>query len=155
MTDVKIAGIRFLTETLAKIFNSFERWLQIFVYTKFHSRLDNELMNIVKQIHDFCGKTDLEVALKTLQSIDPTLKTFLPEAIWKLSWYYSISCDLIDAARNMKYDSIFALVSIEFLPQPKFKISSSQIILSCLARLWRMLPGRRHWLRTPRYMHRL
>jgi len=112
-------------------------------------------MNIVMQSHDLCGKADLETALKTSQSTDPSLKTFVTQAIGKLSRFYSISCDLIDAARNMKYDSIFALVSIEFLPQPKFKISSSQIILSCLARLWRMLPGRRHWLRTPRYMHRL
>lgn len=117
VTDVEIVELRFLTERLAKIFNNFE---VIKDNSASKTLLHAELVNIILQAHDLCGKTDLEAALRTSHAIDPTLKKFLPEAIGKLSRYYSISCDLIDAARNLKYNSIFSRVLIEFVPHPEF-----------------------------------
>ena len=67
--------------------------------------------------------SSLQRALQTSLSIDPTLKTFLPQAISKLGRYYCISCDLIDAARSSRC-TIFRRISIKALEQPELNTAS-------------------------------
>ena len=75
------------------------------------------LANLLYQIYEF-DVDYLRKALHISSTIDPTLKTFLPEAMKKLGRYYGIANELVDAARKPSY-TIFRHVAIEVLETPK------------------------------------
>jgi hypothetical protein len=55
------------------------------------------------------------ITLKSSSRLDSGLKSFLPEAVGKLGRYYSISYELVCAARSREY-SIFNRIAIEAYP---------------------------------------
>jgi hypothetical protein len=63
----------------------------------------------VKQIHAFSLATILSLALRT-SMIDPSLKVYLPEAVSKLSRYYSATLELVYTAR---YSACYLFESIK------------------------------------------
>ena len=69
------------------------------------------LADLLRQAFEFDTKS-LQIALYTSSDIDPSVKSFLPEAISKLGRYYSVANDLIDAARNSRY-TIFRHILIK------------------------------------------
>jgi len=75
------------------------------------------LMDIITQAYEL-DTGSLKTVLQISPSIDPSLKTFLPEALSKLGRYYSIACDLIDAARSSKY-TLFRRISVKAVKQPE------------------------------------
>ena len=91
---------------------------------------------------------NLQNVLKTSSSIDPTLKTFLPQAISKLGRYYCITCDLINAARSSQY-TIFKRISIEALEEPvldtAFAADGSTDFDEVLRRITSPSPQQPHW----------
>ena len=72
-------------------------------------------MELITQMHNLASQTKLNLALKSSKSLDPELKTSLPEAVEKLGRYYSISYELICVARSEEY-SIFNSIIIETAP---------------------------------------
>jgi hypothetical protein len=66
---------------------------------------------IVKQAHEFTLATNLSGALQE-SKLDPSLKKYLPEAIGKLSRYYSATSKLVCAARDRKC-SVFHNIRVE------------------------------------------
>ncbi len=108
----KVANARFQTRRIVEAFDKFET-----AYDVGDPSLSEErLVDVLIQAHEFDVK-NLQVALKISSRIDPSLVTFLPEAISKLGRYYCVTCDLIDAARSLQY-TIFGRVTTEVLEEP-------------------------------------
>jgi len=57
-------------------------------------------MEIVSQSYELCVKTHFKDIIQGPNTLDPSLKLFLPEALGKLGRYYSICCDLIDVPQQ-------------------------------------------------------
>ncbi|TAQ89111.1 hypothetical protein B7494_g2575 [Chlorociboria aeruginascens] len=74
------------------------------------------LREIVKQAHELSVQADLNTVLKNFSG-NPSLKKYLPEAMGKLGRYYSISCELVRAARNNKC-RVFQNVQVEVFQTP-------------------------------------
>lgn len=72
-------------------------------------------MGLITLLHDLATQTTLKLALESSSRINPELKSSLPEAVMKLGRYYSISYELVCAARSKEY-SIFDRVAIESSP---------------------------------------
>jgi len=80
------------------------------------------LGDLLCQAFDF-DTNYLQTALHTSSTIDPTVKVFLPVAIKKLGRYYSITNDLVDAARSSRY-TIFRHILVEALEEPAINTTS-------------------------------
>jgi hypothetical protein len=76
---------------------------------------DAEMREILEQIvqrsHELTAATDLSLALRGFSG-DPSLKRHLPEAIGKLGRYYSVSSELVCAARD-RTCGIFHSIQVE------------------------------------------
>ena len=70
------------------------------------------VMDMVRCAYELSSTGDLAMALETSRTLDPGVKKFLPEAIGKLGRYFSVSRNLVSAARSGRY-RIFEQVSIE------------------------------------------
>jgi len=95
-------------------------------FDRFEDATDNDaasdlsqdaLMDIITKAYEL-DTGSLKTVPQTSPSIDPSLKTFLPEAVSKLGRYYLIACDLIDAARSSTY-TLFRRISVKALNQPE------------------------------------
>jgi hypothetical protein len=69
------------------------------------------MMVLLQQIYELVSEADLYAALAISKTLDPGLKHFLPEAVAKLGRYYTVSCDLVSAARG-RYYRLFRRVSV-------------------------------------------
>lgn len=111
-----VSSIRVHSKRLLDTFNRFESARESDSTSNF---AQNALSEILTQVYEL----DTEALRTTLQmsaSIDPSLKTFLPQAAKKLGHYYCIACDLTDAARSSKY-TIFRRISVKALRKPEVK----------------------------------
>lgn len=72
-------------------------------------------MELITQMHDLASQTKFKLALSSSKTLNPELKTFLPEAVEKLGRYYSISYEVVCVARSEEY-SIFNIITIETSP---------------------------------------
>ena len=112
-TKAELLKARSQSERLSRTFESFE--------TAYHTShlvgapLDI-LVDVVIQAHEFDTR-NLKELLQSWPSKDLTLKSFLPEAVGKLGRYYSIACDLVDAARQSNY-TMFQRIFVETLNKP-------------------------------------
>ena len=108
LTSSELETVQTKTDELAALFMRFED-------TSGHSPLSVEVQDVVMDIitrgHELASQTKLRWALES-SKLEPGLKSFLPEAIEKLSRYYSISYLLVRAARTKEY-TIFRSISIE------------------------------------------
>lgn len=75
------------------------------------------LMRITKQAHELGRRFDIGESLGISQTIDPSTLGYVIGSLRKLGRYYSVSCDLIDAARRPEY-LVFNKVSVETLIPP-------------------------------------
>ncbi|CZR58861.1 uncharacterized protein PAC_08753 [Phialocephala subalpina] len=66
---------------------------------------------LVKQMYAFSSTSNLGAALRN-STLEPSLKTYLPEAIGKLGRYYSATSELVCAARNQAW-RLFENVEVE------------------------------------------
>jgi len=80
------------------------------------------LADLLRYAFEFDTKS-LQMAFDTTTAINPSTKSFLPEAINKLGRYYSIANDLVDAARSSRY-TIFRRISVEALEEPTIDVAS-------------------------------
>jgi hypothetical protein len=80
-----------------------------------HSTRVNEIREVLEEIvqkaHEFTAVTDLNRTLRYFSG-DPSLKEHLPNAIGKLGRYYSVSSELVCAARD-RTCSIFHSIQVE------------------------------------------
>jgi OTT_1508-like deaminase len=74
--------------------------------------IQETLMEIVTQAYELTLTSNLGAALGTSSFLDPTLKTFLPEAFGKLGRYYTAASELVSAARDRSC-RVFLTVRIE------------------------------------------
>ena len=112
ITVMDMANIITKIKTLKALFVKFE---DIQEHSAASSVVQDVAMELITQMHDLASQTKLKLALNSSKTLNPELKTFLPEAVGKLGRYYSISCDLVCVARSEEY-SIFNSISIETSP---------------------------------------
>ena len=107
----------------------------------------DSMEDLLVQAYEF-DTEKLRIVLQTSSSIDPTLKTFLPQAVSKLGRYYCITCDLVNAARSSQY-TLFRRISIEALEEhvldTAFAADGSIDFDEVLRRLNGLSPQRPHW----------
>ena len=107
----------------------------------------DSMEDLLVQAYEF-DTEKLRIVLQTSSSIDPTLKTFLPQAVSKLGRYYCITCDLVNAARSSQY-TLFRRISIEALEEhvldTAFAADGSIDFDEVLRRLNDLSPQRPHW----------
>jgi len=72
--------------------------------------IQETLMEIVTQAYELTSTSNLGAALGTSSFLNPSLKTFLPEAFGKLGRYYTAASELVSAARSCR---VFLTVRIE------------------------------------------
>jgi hypothetical protein len=58
------------------------------------------LMVLVQQAYEIVSEANLSATLAMSKTLDPSLKHHLLEAVAKLGRYYTVSCDLVSAARG-------------------------------------------------------
>ena len=113
--DIKVmelVDILTKTKTLKALFKEFE---DIQEHSAASSVVQDVAMELITQMHSLASVTKLKLALNSSKTLDPELKTFLPEAVGKLGRYYSISCELICVARSEEY-SIFNSITVDNCP---------------------------------------
>ena len=109
---MELADVLRKVKTLKALFIKFE---DIQEHSAASSVVQDIAMELLTQMHDLASRTKLKSALDSSKTLNPELKTFLPEAVGKLGRYYSISCELICVARSEEY-SIFNSITIETSP---------------------------------------
>ena len=111
-TVIELADVLRKVKTLKALFIKFE---DIQEHSATSSVVQDVAIELSTQMHDLALRTKLKSALDSSKTLNPELKIFLPEAVGKLSRYYSISCELICVARSEEY-SIFNSITIETSP---------------------------------------
>ena len=112
ITDLELKIVRTQVNTLEALFKRFE---DIPEHCAASPEVQDMAMDLITLMHNMASQTKLKSALESSTKLDNGLKNFLPEAIGKLGRYYSISQELVCAARNKEY-SIFHSVVIETSP---------------------------------------
>ena len=112
ITVMELADILRKVKTLKALFIKFE---DIQGHSAASSVVQDVAMELLTQMHDLASRTKLGLALDSSKTLNPELKTFLPEAVGKLGRYYSISCELVCVARSEEH-SIFNSIVIEASP---------------------------------------
>ena len=109
---MELANVIRKIKTLKTLFIRFE---DIQEHSATSCEVQDVAMELITQMHDLASQTKLNLALNCSKSLDPGLKTSLPEAVGKLGRYYSISYELVCIARSEEY-SIFNSITIETAP---------------------------------------
>ena len=112
ITVMELADILRKVKTLKALFVKFE---DIQGHSAASSVVQDVATEMLTQMHDLASRTKLKWALNSSKTLNPELKTFLPEAVGKLGRYYSISCELVCVARSEEH-SIFNSIRIETSP---------------------------------------
>ena len=112
---MELADVLRKVKTLKALFTKFE---DIQEHSAASSMVQDVAMELIIQMHDLASQTKLRLALDSSKTLNPELKTFLPEAVGKLGRYYSISHELVGIARSEEY-SIFNSITIETSPTPR------------------------------------
>ena len=111
VTSSKLDEIRRRTTELRELFIRFEGT------TNDSEESFQIMMGMLQQSYNLISETDLCGALGISKTLDPGLKRFLPEGIGKLGRYYTISCDLVAAARG-RHSHLFRRVSVSIVEFP-------------------------------------
>ncbi|KAL9124814.1 MAG: hypothetical protein Q9217_005900 [Psora testacea] len=112
ITVMELADVLTKIKTLKALFMKFE---DIQEHSAASSVVQDGAMELITQMHDLASQTKFKLALNSSRTLNPELKTFLPEAVGKLGRYYSISYELVCVARSEEY-SIFNSITIETSP---------------------------------------
>ena len=113
ITESKLRDVQARVRDLQALFFTFES-----IAHRESLQVQQLTMEILKQAHELVSLTELGAALETSLTLNPELKHFLPSALGKLGRYYSVSCDLISAARSTKY-KIFNRVQVKTCRVPR------------------------------------
>ena len=137
--NAKLVKARSQSDRLLKTFDRFEA-----AHDDHTSALSiNILMELLLQARDFDVK-NLQIVLQNPSSIDPGLKTSLPQAVSKLGHYYCVACDLVNAVRSPSY-TIFGRISIVALEEPKLDTSWATGSLVGFDEVLRRITRLSHW----------
>lgn len=109
ITNLELEIVRTQINALKALFKRFE---DISEHCAASLEVQDVAMDLITLMHDLASQMKLKSALESSSRLDPGLKSFLPEAVGKLGRYYSISYELVCAARSKEY-SIFHSVAIE------------------------------------------
>lgn len=112
ITVSELEVVRAKVKALEALFTKFE---DIQEHSGASPEVQDVAMGLITNLHDLATQTKLKLALNSSSKLNPSLKTSLPEAVMKLGRYYTISHELVCAARNKKY-SLFDNVTIEASP---------------------------------------
>ncbi|KAL9099016.1 MAG: hypothetical protein Q9163_005423 [Psora crenata] len=112
ITVMELADLLRKIKTIKALFMKFE---DIQEHSAASSVVQDVTMELITQMHSLASQKKLKLALSSSKTLNPELKTFLPEAIGKLGRYYSISYELVCVARSEEY-TIFNSIKIETSP---------------------------------------
>ena len=111
ITDLELEIVRTQVNALEALFKRFE---DIPKHRAASREVQDVAMDLITLMHDLASQMKLQSALESSR-LNSGFKSFLPEAVGKLGRYYSISYELVCAARSKEY-SIFHSVAIETSP---------------------------------------
>jgi len=112
VTILELANIRTKVNALKALFLRFE---DIPKHSAKSAEVQDAAMDLITQMHELDSQMNLKLALESSSRLESGVKKFLPEAVGKVGRYYSISYELVCAARNKEY-SIFNSIAIETAP---------------------------------------
>lgn len=105
ITTLELKNIRAKVSALKALFQRFEDIPATSV------EVQNVIMDLIIQIYELGSQTKLKPALESSSTLESSSKESLPLAVGKLGRYYSISHELVCAARSKKY-SLFENIQI-------------------------------------------
>ena len=106
---MELAEVLTRIKTLKALFLKFE---DIQERSASSSVVQDVAMELITQMHDLASQTKLRLALDSFKTLSHELKILLLEGVGKLGRYYSISYELVCAARSEEY-SIFNSITVD------------------------------------------
>ena len=122
ITILELKNIRTKVNALKTVFEKFE---DIPNHSAQSVEVQDAIMDLIIHMDALGSQMKLKSALESSKTLDRSIKEFLPVAVRKIGRYYSISHELVCAARNKEY-SIFNNIEIETCrihcsPQPSYE----------------------------------
>ena len=108
ITALELKDIRAKVSALKAIFQRFE---DIPNHSARSVEVQDVIMDLIYQMYELGWQTKLKSALESSSILESSIKEFLPLAVGKIGRYYSISHELVCAARNKEY-SMFQNIMI-------------------------------------------
>lgn len=112
ITTLELKNIRTKVTALKAVFQRFE---DIPNHSAESVEVQDVIMDLIIQMYELGSQTKFKSALESSSTLESGVKEFLPVAIGKIGRYYSISYELVCAARNKEY-SIFNNIRIRISP---------------------------------------
>lgn len=113
--NVTISELQIVRTKVNALEALFKRFEDIPEHSAASPEVQDVAMDLITRMHDLTSQMKFKSALESSSTLDPGLKSFLPEAVGKLGRYYSVSYELVCAARSREY-SIFNRITIEAYP---------------------------------------
>ena len=109
VTSLELDDIRTKVKALATLFSKFE---DLPDHSAVSTDVQDVAMELIIHMHDLISQMKLRLALQSSSRLESGHVTFLHDAVGKLARYYSISNELVCAARTKEY-SVFNHIAIE------------------------------------------
>ena len=116
--NITISELQIVRAKVKAVETLFKRFEDIPEHSAASPEVQDVAMDLITHMHDLASQMKFKLALESSSRLDPGLRSFLLEAVEKLSRYYSISYQLVYAARSKEY-SIFNRIAIEAYSIPR------------------------------------